>query len=382
MKILQISNDYAGSKVHSNLTKELDELGVEQIVYCPVREERLLGKNQFKGIHISFIYSNVIKPWYKFVYHYKRKMLYKDLKKKVNLKDIDLIHAATLFSDGGLAYKAYKEFGIPYVVAVRNTDINTFGHNLPHTWSSGRTILEHAKKVYFISQAPKNEFENLRFISSIKEKVKNKFILRPNGVEEYWHNHIDNKVHKSNSLLYIGDFTPNKNISRLINAVKQLREEETFKHVKLTIVGGGKDKNGEIEDLIEENNDFVTYLGPIYEKDKLADVMSQHTAFVMPSIHETFGLVYIEALSQNLPVIYSKGQGIDGLFEESGEPVGLGVNPFSVDDIKNAIKIVLSNPGIFSNKQVDFRKFDWKLIAENYFNDYKEILYGDGTNKC
>ena len=32
----------------------------------------------------------------------------------------------------------------------------------------------------------------------------------------------------------------------------------------------------------------------------------------MPSTGETFGLVYIEALSQSLPIIYTKGDGVYG----------------------------------------------------------------------
>lgn len=71
MNILHICNDFCGSKVHGNLTRMLDGLGVNQTVYCPVREERLLGKNQFEGKHIRFVYSFCIRSWYKYVYHYK-----------------------------------------------------------------------------------------------------------------------------------------------------------------------------------------------------------------------------------------------------------------------------------------------------------------------
>ena len=37
--------------------------------------------------------------------------------------------------------------------------------------------------------------------------------------------------------------------------------------------------------------------------------------FVMPSVTELL-LVYAEAMSQGLPVIYTRGQGFDGQFEE------------------------------------------------------------------
>ena len=149
MKILQISNDFAGSKVHSNLFQHLDAQGIEQVVYCPIRNPKLFDSNKFEGQYTDFIYSFIIKPWYKFLYHYKRRVLYR-MKNKVDLKSIDLIHAATLFSDGGLAYKAYKEFHVPYVIAVRNTDINDFAKlQLASTWVSGKKILLSAQKIYF-----------------------------------------------------------------------------------------------------------------------------------------------------------------------------------------------------------------------------------------
>lgn len=36
----------------------------------------------------------------------------------------------------------------------------------------------------------------------------------------------------------------------------------------------------------------------------------------MPSHKETFGLVYAEAMSQGLPIIYTKNQGFDGQFPD------------------------------------------------------------------
>lgn len=57
MNFVHISNDFAGSKVYSIQTEELDGLGINQAVYCLVRENRQLGKNQFKGINVQFVYS-------------------------------------------------------------------------------------------------------------------------------------------------------------------------------------------------------------------------------------------------------------------------------------------------------------------------------------
>ena len=371
MNVLHISNGYADSKVHSNLTKALDELGLEQTVYCPVREEKFLGKFKFEGNKIDFVYSFCIKPWYKYVYHYKRWMLYKDMKRRIALDKFDIIHAPSLFSDGGLALKVFKEYGIPYVVAVRNTDINTFIKYLRHTYHTGREIALNATKIFFISKAEMDEFIESDFARSIYSQIKDKIVLQPNGIENYWHENVSHTPRKGHQVLYIGDFSPNKNVCRVIKAINKLRQIDEFADLKFVVVGGGKDRDGSTLKMIESHPDFIEYLGKIYDKEKLASVMKQSAVFVMPSIHETFGLVYLEALSQNLPVVYSKGQGIDGLFDES---IGIRVNALSIEEIGNAIRMILNNPEMYSNKQISFTEFDWKIIAEKYIGFYTNTI--------
>lgn len=375
MNILHICNDFAGSKVHVNLTRVLDEMDVPQTVYCPVREERLLGKNQFEGKHIRFVYSFCIRSWYKFVYHYKAYKLYKDMREKVNLGEVDFIHAHTLFSDGVLAYKAHKEYGVKYAVAVRNTDLNDYIRLMKHTYSTGRKILLNAEKVYFISAGIKKQFEESKFVRPILDHVKDKFVLQPNGIDDYWHQHISHEERTGHDVLYVGDFSANKNVVRLAEAVLELRKEKGFEDVRLIIVGGevkgGARKNdGKTQQMIDDNPEAIKALGKIYDKDKLAEVMHSCAMFAMPSIFETFGLVYLEALSQNLPVLFTKGQGIDGMFDDT---VGESVNPHSVDNIKNALKTILGNPNVYGNQHVDFNMFDWKLIADKYRTDYINI---------
>ena len=377
MKVLHISNGYVGSKVHSNLTRALDELGVEQTVYCPVRERRLLGKNQFEGKYIEFVYSFCIKKWYKYVYQLKRWMLYRDMRQRIDLQKFDLIHASTFFSDGGLALKAHKKYGTPYVVAVRNTDINTYVKRLKHTHRIGRKIALNASKIFFISKGEMKEFMESDFVKPIYGQIKDKIEFQPNGIEDYWHNHISHEQRKGHDILYIGDYTPNKNVGRLIEAILQLRKEKGFEDVRLIIVGGEKvgaiwktDEN--LMQMTTDNQDAVKTLGKIYDKEKLSEVMRRCVLFAMPSIHETFGLVYIESLSQNLPVIYSKGQGIDGLFEES---VGIAVDALSVKEIKEAIRTILSNTTRYGNLTVKFSDFEWDQIARNYLNIYTRLIH-------
>ena len=93
----------------------------------------------------------------------------------------------------------------------------------------------------------------------------------------------------------------------------------------------------------------------------------------MPSLSETFGLSYIEAMSQGIPIIYTRGQGIDGVFEEG--TVGYHVNPYDIEETYNAIKRILSDYEKFSNACIEESKqFSWDVIVDDYQKIYDSLL--------
>lgn len=376
MIVLHICNDYSGSKVHANLYQALETLGIEQIVYCPVRDSFLIGKNKFASNSVFFIYSFCIKHWYKYFYYYKTRRLYQDLKNHVDLSRIDIIHATTLFSDGSLAYNAFKEYGIPYIVAIRNTDLNPYISSLWHTHVRGRKILLNASKIIFISASLRQTFLQTKFSKLICPAIISKVIIQTNGIDDYWIKNVSYNKHSGHVVLYVGQFFQRKNLCRLIKAVGEVRKENGYEDTRLIVVGGGHDKSKAAEKCIKNNSAFVNYYGRIDDRPKICKIMSSCSVFAMPSTQETFGLVYIEALSQNLPVIFSKGQGIDGLFDDN---VGIAVNPFSIDEIKSAILLILSHQDQYNNHHICFEDFNWNAIAKRYKVLYDEILKNRST---
>lgn len=373
MKILHIASDFSNTKVHSNLFSKLDKLGVSQVVFNPIRTIRrnTIGQNEFPAENTRFVYADVVKPYHHYMYHVKQHCLFRALQKMVDVTGINLTHAATLMTDGGVAYKLYKKYHIPYVVSLRNTDINGFLDKMPHTWYDARKILLNAERIFFISQGLKEKFENHRVVKSIIPKIKDKFVLMPNGIDDYYLSNIQTERREGHKVIYIGDFSNNKNVVRLGKAILQIRQEKSLEDVTLTLVGGGRNDNDSVERMIAEHPEAFHYAGKIYDKEKLSSLMREHRVFAMPSINETFGLVYLEALSQNLPVLYTKGQGIDGLFDDT---VGIGVNPLSVQEIADALKTMLLDKGKYSNGSIDFEAFRWSNIAEKYREHYRDLL--------
>ena len=289
----------------------------------------------------------------------------------------DICHAYTLFNDGNLAYYLYKSKSIPYIVVVRSTDIESFFKYRILLRRHGLKILLNAEKIIFLSKGPKD----LVFRKYIPQKMidvfNDKSMIIPNGLDPYWidsapsYDIADGKLEriKRNTLklLYVGVIDKNKNIETTITAIEFLISEGYS--VEFTVVGGISDYSV-YERIV--NKSFVKY----YErkpKQELISFYRENDLFIMPSFKESFGMVYVEAMSQGLPVIYSKGQGFDGQFDDG--VVGQSVKSNDAHDICRAIKEVLSaDYSSCSKRCIDLSKmFDWAKISQEYIQIYDGI---------
>ncbi len=367
-KVLHICNDFTYSKVHTELYQQLDNLGVDQIIYSPIRNKELEGQNQFEGKHTSILYSFLLKPLHRIFFNRKIDVIAKDIQQKVDLSQVSYVHATNLFSDGAAALQLKKRYGIPYIVAVRNSDINAF-LKLPHLWWVHRAVIKEADKVIFISAALQKRLLQHPTLIGMRNILRDKSILLPNGINRYWLDnlHLTPEQHSlKHSILYVGNFDENKNVVRLIQTV--LRLQQSFPDIHLDLVGGTGGREQEVLKLVEQHPDTLAYKGRIFDKPLLRDIYLGNSIFAMPSLHETFGLVYVEALSQGLTVLYTKGEGIDGLFAEK---VGEGVVPTSDKSIEDALRQLLSQPEKYQILPTEaFASFDWKNIAQEYQNLY------------
>ncbi len=367
--VLHITNDYSGSTVYKNMMMELDKLDIEQIVYNPVRDASRIGKNQvcLLSKNSKIIYSHILTKYSdRIIYKKKIQKIVKDIESKVDMTKVTFIHAHTWYSDGGAAYILSQKYKIPYIVAIRNTDLNLFFRYFIHERNFGKKILKNAKKIITISEVYKNRILESPKLSSIKKDLLDKLIVIPNGVDPFW---IDNKSeNKKNSqakefkLLYVGKFDKGKNVLNLVKAVKEINTKGKYS-VVLTLVGGeGNDEKNILKDIKEV--DQISFLGKILDKSKLLDIMRDNDIFAMPSKAETFGLVYVEAMLQGLPILYTENEGIDGFYDEN---IGEKVTKSDVSEIELKVIKLIEN---YNQYQIPTNKLvinhDWKRIAVKY----------------
>ena len=168
MKILHICNDFTGSKVHTNLFRELDKMGIEQTVCTYMRDKQRVGKNSFESERTRFVYRPILNTYHRLLFHLKTHTTFRDLQRQLHVEDYGMVNATTLFSDGAVAYKIYKRYSIPYMVTVRGTDINEFLTLAPHTWPMALRVLRHAKRHQVITYCIQKEVDNY---TTEKEKI-------------------------------------------------------------------------------------------------------------------------------------------------------------------------------------------------------------------
>ena len=367
IRILHINCNYIGTTLHQLMIENLDALGYSNQVFVPTYDKKLAVIDTNENVCVS----ECFRKWDRLIFEYKQKKIIKGLETNISAADFDLIHAYTLFTDGNCARKLSRKYGIPYVVAVRNTDVNNFFRWMPHLRRRGVQIMRDASAVFFLSEAYRKQVFEKYIPKKYWTEIEKKTHIIPNGIDAFWLENsptIDKKLDVNDiKLVYAGRIDKNKNIPTTQKAMEILREQGYG--VTLSVVGKIQDKN---EFQIIEKDRYTTYY-PAMPKEKLIDVYRDSDIFVMPSFTESFGLVYAEAMSQGLPVVYSRGQGFDNQFPEG--VVGYHVDAIDPKSVAEGIEKVINSFAAIKERTVNSAaKFNWDDISKRYVEIYRNII--------
>lgn len=375
MKVLHLCSDYAGTPLYRDLVESLDRMNIQQIIYIPVRSPDMINKYvSTSATNAVYHFPYILNPYLRLNFFRKISKIAGDVKSRIDKSTPDIVHAHFLFSDGGVAYKLKKDSGLDYIVTVRNTDINVFFKYMIHLRKFGLQILINARNIIFLSSTYKSALLNRFIPSEYHSELEAKSLIIPNGLNNFWLENISlpKTINRSHySLIYIGEFSKNKNIPSIIKVTDSLIARGY--NVQLIIIGQYGNNVREIQKLVTERENYIQSIPKIDDKQALLGYYRNSDIFLMPSFYETFGLVYLEAMSQGLPVIYTKGQGFSGYYAD-GE-VGYAVSPSSTDEITGKIEMIIDNYGKISENCVkEVRNFTWEHIASRYAELYSKIV--------
>jgi glycosyltransferase involved in cell wall biosynthesis len=186
-------------------------------------------------------------------------------------------------------------------------------------------------------------------------------------------------------LLFIGRFTEVKRIPLLIRAYARAREH-FHRPAPLVIWGGfpgefeGEHPHTVAERERVEDVFFVGWRG----HTELGEGLACSDVMVMPSIDESFGQVFVEAMACEVPVIAADAGGPPSFINvEPGRPNGWLVEPDSLESLTDAlIEAVNDQPGRAQRARdgyaVTRRDFSWTTIAQRTAEVYEEAERAGG----
>lgn len=320
------------------------------------------------------------------VYNYlSASKLVNELIRKENFK-YDVVAAHDWLSViAGVTVK--KETKLPLVFHVHSTERGrTFGDGSEVVSSIELRGAKVADMIITVSYAMKDELISLGFPS---EKIQ----VCYNGVDPQKYdpeavNPEDVKKLRESygirddefMILFIGRLVPVKGVDKLIMAMPHVLQR--YPNTKLVIVGLG-DMQGYIKNLVDTMrlNDVVKLnFKFISEEERILHYAACDVA-VFPSLYEPFGIVALEAMSMERPVVVGAA-GVSGMREivvcRGEEQCGYHINPNSPADIAWGINNTLENPEKRrwlgkNGRQRVIKEFTWEKAAERTIALYEQL---------
>ena len=165
-------------------------------------------------------------------------------------------------------------------------------------------------------------------------------------------------------VLFVGRKEKFKGYETAIQAIKNIKNPD----IKLVMIGSDADKK-------PINDDFVLYLNKL-DRNELIDGYDSCDLFILPSEHESFGMVFLEAWARKKPVIGNGNCGpVTSLIDD-------GVNGLlckNVDEFSQAIvKLLLNRDTAKKFGENGFEKvnmeYTWDVVARKTADIYNGLL--------
>ena len=392
-------NIYGGAGVHVEyLVKELTRLedgsnAIDVLSFGEQKEQR--GNLSVQGIHADFVPPSQDPRHAKFM-----DTLQRDLVMAGSVKDADIVHCHTWYTHlAGCLVKPLT--GAKLVLTTHSLEphrpwkVEQLGTAYAASTWIERTAYENADGVIAVSESMKRDVNELYSVPFERIRV------IPNGID------LDEYRPKPNRevlerygvdpntpyVLFVGRITRQKGILHLVNAIKDFRPD-----TQVVLCAGapdtqeiGKEMQGRVEAARAEGDQKIVWVEQMVPREDVITLYSQAALFVCPSVYEPFGIINLEAMACETPVVASAVGGIPEIivdgetgvlvpFERAGENDFEPKEPekFS-EDLANAVNRLLENPerlkamGQASRQRVE-EKFSWQAVARETLEFYKSLL--------
>ena len=274
-----------------------------------IRGRKTYKNGEYENAHVKIFNRNFLLPFRKNSVLSAYKKYFKDEK-----FDAIVAHMPSGIMCADIISKEYK---IPMLCAVHASDITVlsdikyfmFKKRMMEAYQNASCILPRSfwlkDKIKRILPALNKPVEIIYSGVPLKLTEENEKLLEEHKFDP-----------KKAKLLTVSSLIKRKNIKALILAYKKLKKKH--KKISLEIIGDGPLRE-KLEILNIKYKLDIKFSGTL-SKDEVYKKMAAADIFILPSKNETFGMVYMEALSHGNIVLCSKNSGVDGIIknEESG----------------------------------------------------------------
>jgi len=223
----------------------------------------------------------------------------------------DIIHAHDWLTFlAGIAAK--KVSGKPLVVHVHATEFDRSGGNInPNVYAIEREGMEFADSIIAVSSLTKNIIIKKYGIPPGKiTVVYNAVEPVTDEKERRFHKGVDEKI-----VTFLGRITMQKGPEYFIEAANLVLKK--MNKVRFVMAGSGDLMNQMIARVAELGiSDYFHFTGFLKGND-VNHMLRMTDVFVMPSVSEPFGIVPLEAMQFNVPVIISNQSGVAEILENA-----------------------------------------------------------------
>ena len=312
----------------------------------------------------------------------------------------DLVHSHTWYANFA-GHTAALLHGIPHIVSAHSLEPmrpwkaeQLAGGYRVSSWIE-RTAYEAADAVIAVSAGMRADV--LRSYPDIDpDKVK----VIHNGIDsELWRRARDEDTVRRHgvdpdapSVIFVGRITRQKGLPYLLRAVKELPP-----HVQIVLLAGAPDTpeiKAEVEALIAElrrTRSGVVWIPEMLPRAEVIAMLSAATVFVCPSVYEPLGIVNLEAMACEVPVVGTATGGIPEVvvhgetgwlvpIEQVQDGTGTPVDPDRyVADLAAALTEAVSDRARadrfgLAGRERAITHFSWQSIAETTYQLYLDVV--------
>jgi teichuronic acid biosynthesis glycosyltransferase TuaC len=283
----------------------------------------------------------------------------------------DLIHAHGAAPSGTLALLAKRWMEVPVVISEHGIDVQYIVHQNPVARTEVRSVFRKADAVLANSQSM---VQDVIRHGADPRRVQLVYLGTHQGSEV-----VPNPIRPSNAplqILSVARLVEEKGIQWVLYALRRLLDEGYS--LRYTIVG-----EGEYRETLEA---LILRLGLTSQVEFAgsqlrSNILSYFAAcdiFVLPSEPESFGIVYVEALSQGKPIIGCDISGASDLYSLYADGVEL-VRPKDVDSLIQSLRRLINDPARRQRVQYGApalikERFTWDRTAQETFAIYQKLL--------